>query len=92
MGSSMSEQKVTVSFMGRNGSEFTYDVTEFGYSALSNPPKWVPKPPKKPLTKRQKLAKWYKRKRQETLQTIWQPIHDKSTRYAYCDELEYHDW
>jgi hypothetical protein len=87
----MSEPKVTVTVGVKNGSEFTYEVQEYGYAALLFPPKWVPKSPKKPLTKRQKLAKWHKRKRQEILQTIWQPIHDKSTRYAYCDELEYHD-
>jgi hypothetical protein len=91
MGLSMSEPKVTVTVGGKNGSEFTYEVQEYGYSALFNPPKWVPKPPKKALTKRQKVVKWYKKTKRETLQAIWQPIHDKSTTYAYCNELEYHD-
>jgi len=92
MGASMSEPKVTVTFQGPNESEFSYVVQEYGYSALLFPPKWVPKPPKKPLTKRQKLVKWYKKTRREALQAIWQPIHDKSTRYAYCVDVDDYDY
>lgn len=88
----MSEPKITITVGGKNGSEFTYEVSEYGYAALANPPQWTPKPPKKPLTKRQKVVRWYKKTRREALQVIWQPIHDKSTRYAYCVDVDDYDY
>lgn len=58
------------------------EIVTYGY-AVTTPAVWVPKPPKviKPLTRREKLAKWRKRK----IYSMWHCLHDMAANRVTCD-------